>query len=404
MTLPLSKSVELRRMTMAFITGNADSFNAGYDASQAQDIHNMANAIGAISAYDGQNPLEINIGEGAAPLRFFMALAASIPSPCPILLKGDGRLPERPNAILVETLHQFGADIAVAPDAIPGNSLPLIIKGRKLKGGEIEIDCTVSSQYISALMMASVLWEDGLTLRFIGGKPVSMPYIRMTAKIMRAYGCDVTLTETEVRVKPGFDKDKIAGVPQEADWSAAAFLYEACFLIPHLRSEILNRLPANLLPPWQSLQGDASCVKIFGIIEIAWPYEEDILDMADTPDIVPPLAVALTLRGIPFTLSGIKNLRIKESDRIEALVLNLRKLGYILTATEDTLTFEGKSKVIASNTEDIIEIDSRGDHRIAMAFGIASLLRPEIRISHPECVAKSFPGFWQLLGEIKNLM
>lgn len=386
-------------------SNGAEFAHAHYDHSQPEDILNYQRALKSLRiSQPDDKPLILNIGEGAAPLRFFLGVAVNMGLKNPVTVCGEGRLPFRPVKPLADALNFLGAKIEL-PSPDTGRQLPLIINpSPPIEGGVITLRSDVSSQYISALMMASSVWSKGIRIIFEQGRPVSFPYIEMTAEIMRSYGADVALSDNEVQTFPIKRERPYTPVDSEADWSAASYLYEAAALNPDFKISV-NHLPE----PCRSLQGDSVCAEIFRPLGVATTFHNDgsaviirhageecetySRDMTDAPDLVPALVVALALREIPFNLTGVRNLRIKESDRLEALKRGLQQLGYFIETGEDSISGDRRKSGIKDDPK--ITIESCSDHRIAMAFGVAMSRYPNIKITHPECVAKSFPDFWR---------
>lgn len=415
-TLPLSKSIALRAMTLSAVSEALGNPPANFSAlPDATDVAGLQAALDALK--DCRN--SVYIGEGGAPIRFFTALAASIEG-VDIEVSASEGLMRRPMGILIDALRSLGADIqCLGREGYP----PLRIKGNKLLGGVLTIDPSMSSQYVSALMMAAPLWKNGLQLHF-SANPVSKPYIRMTERLMRYFGCEVSSENLTVSVASGRCAAP-AKVEIESDWSAASYFYELALLRPGREVKI-----RRLTPPEESLQGDSRCAELFARAGVQTRYnpngsakllrelsptgndsdkralselselpelpklkEEEILeaDMNDTPDLVPALAVGLPLAGIPFRFRGVAHLKIKETDRLAALIAEMRKLGYELTSDGETLAWEGK----CCEPQEEPEIETYADHRMAMAFAPAALLFPGLKIPDPAVVAKSFPNFFQ---------
>lgn len=381
--LPASKSMALRAATI-----NAVKSPEKLDELENLDLGDDARYyIAALrktlaSALPDAPSAEVYIGEGAAPLRFLVAFAASLPGSKVRITCAEG-LRRRPLRPLVDTLQAMGADIEFNDTEA---NWSVRIRGKRLRGGEIKVDASVTSQYASALMLASPLWEEGGELEIEEDNMVSAPYLEMTARMMAS-------------VLP-----KV-----EADWSAAAFFYENC-LVSGQDVEISGLTPAGV-----SLQGDSEIVNIFlptgvrthykttpeGILttlmagpEVKIPPEEDVEflgSFAEYPDIVPALAVGLCYRKIPFRLKDIGHLRYKESDRLQALQSNLVRIGYGVSIEGDSLIFNGEFHPL---NEFPVKIDPYGDHRIAMAFYPLELMGM-VEVEDKAVVAKSFPNFYQ---------
>ena len=412
--LPLSKSVALRVMTMeavaAACTGTSPALPDSTGSGLNDDIRGMLTALQALKSRKSLKSMtcDINIGEGGAPLRFFTALAASLPG-VDVIIRGSERLMERPLAILIDALRAVGADIECLERE---GHAPLRIRGRRLRGGEIDIDAGVSSQFLSALMMVSPLWSNPLRLHLIGTQPVSQSYLAMTEKVMARYGVachhDGDTIEVE-HITPSRPQVDV----METDWSAASYFYELATLLPGEEIRI-----ADLTPAAQSLQGDAACAVIFRTLGVNAVYHEDgsatlrcdrelleamrslngrgellTLNLNSTPDLTPALCVAFCLADMHFRFTGIAHLRHKESDRIVALIAEMRKLGYHLTTDGTDLAWDGTR----TESPEPILIETYHDHRMAMAFAPARLRFPALTIQNPGVVAKSFPDYYDFL-------
>jgi 3-phosphoshikimate 1-carboxyvinyltransferase len=259
----------------------------------------------------------------------------------------------------------------------------------------------VSSQFISAVMM--ILPAIGGGSIQLTGNIVSAPYIHMTAAVMRSMGATVDFTGSTIAVGNGYKGNDIV---VEADWSAAAPWYALAALLPQ-SSITLQGLTAD------SIQGDARLVNLGSRLGIASRFDahgvtldtsrfidcccSNFADMAATPDLVPSWAVLMCLLERSFRMTGVRTLRLKESDRIEALAEGLRRLGYVLTIEgNDAISWYGEKAPVAA---DSIAIDTHGDHRLAMAFAPAAVRYPGLVINDAEVVSKSYPAFWKHLEQ-----
>lgn len=409
--LPLSKSIALRVMTMEAVTAACNGTVPALPDFAAPGLNDdIRGMLTALKALEVSSPCDINIGEGGAPLRFFTALAASLPG-VDIILRGSERLMERPLAILIDALRAVGADIECLERE---GHAPLHIRGRRLRGGDIDIDAGVSSQFLSALMMVSPLWSNPLRLHLTGSQQVSLSYLSMTEKVMGQYGIECHHIGDTIEVghvtprPPGFN-------PMESDWSAASYFYELATLLPGTEIQI-----ADLTPPYQSLQGDAACAVIFRTLGVNTLYHDDgsatlrcdpeilqamrslngkgellTLNLNNTPDLTPALCVAFCLADMHFRFTGIAHLRHKESDRITALITEMRKLGYHLTTDGTDLRWDGTR--IDAPMECRLHIETYHDHRMAMAFAPARLRYPGLTILNPGVVAKSYPDYYDFI-------
>jgi 3-phosphoshikimate 1-carboxyvinyltransferase len=324
-------------------------------------------------------------------MRFLTALMAATPGRT-VTIDGTERMRQRPIGVLVDALRSLGADIDYAgEEGFP----PLTIRGRKLTGGTIAIDGSVSSQYISALLMIAPTMEQGLTLT-LEGTVTSRPYIDMTIGMMRTRGADVQTTPTSIAIAHGSYTPTDESV--EADWSAASYWFEIAALSSGFIT--LHGLKEK------SLQGDSAIANLIKVTGLDHEWHDDgtlelvatpdpgsrlIVDLSDTPDIAQTLVVTCCLLSIPFRFGGLHNLRIKETDRLQALVDEMIKLGYPISIEDDSeLLWEGRHYPIFEAPE----INTYQDHRMAMAFAPAALFVAGLQINDIEVVSKSYPQFW----------
>ena len=375
-----ASTIEAVRSILGESSGRIDRLMKYADCA---DSRHYLDALRLLLASDGE--LRVNLGDGAAPLRFFVALAASLPGKR-VEADGSDQLRRRPISPLVETLRKAGAQIKYLEKE---GEIPLRICGRKLTGRGIDVDTSHTSQYLSALMLSAPLWEERPDFGSVSSA-VSSSYVAMTRRMLEEKTPEI-----------------------ERDWSAASFFYEIIALARVAGCNLPRKLSlVPLIPPGRSLQGDSACCEIFGELGVKTVFKDDAteisyeegepgrriveLDLASTPDLIPPVVVAMVMRGIPFRITGSSHLRYKESDRGEVLKRELRKLGYELTVREDSLAYAGD---LPANCERDIRIDPHGDHRIAMAFAPVELLGLG-EIMDKEVVSKSFPGFWKELEEM----
>lgn len=388
-TLPLSKSESNRALTILALTPGAD-----ITATPLSDCDDTRAMVSALTAPPASGHAVVNVGPAGTAMRFLTALMAARPG-TEVTLDGDTRMRQRPIGPLVAALRRCGAAIDYAGrEGYP----PLHITGRKLHGGPVSIDSTVSSQFLSALMMVAPAMTCGIDITLLG-TPVSRPYLHMTAAMMQRAGADVTVTPQRITVAPGAYRPDSRLTP-EGDWSAASYWFEIAALTGSTIT--LGSLTAD------SLQGDSRVARIMtaaGVRTVrTGPHTLTLMadataltaatlteDLADAPDLVPALAVTCCLRAIPFRFTGLRSLRIKESDRLEALRTELAKLGYELHITTDhSLEWHG----LRHTPHTVEPIDCHADHRMAMAFAPAATLHPGLRLRGAQCVTKSYPRFW----------
>ncbi len=394
-SLPLSKSMANRALIINALTPGADPL-------PPMALCDDTDAVEAALANPGAT--EINVGAAGTAMRFLTAFYAARPGFPPVTLDGSERMRLRPIGPLVDALRALGASIDyLGQEGYP----PLRITGRALRGGHVDIEASISSQYISALMMIGPVMEQGLIIH-LKGEPSSLPYIRMTLGMMEERGAVAALSRQDITIEP-HPYNPALPLKVEADWSAAAFWYEIVAV-----SAGWVTLDGGLSV--KSLQGDAAAADLFGHIGVTSTTEDveegDIelsgnpdpdarldADLRHTPDLTQPLVVACALLGIPFSLSGLDSLRIKETDRAEALRAELRKIGIEMEITQDilhglTLSWDGSRRPIFEEPA----FDTYADHRMAMAFAATSIFIPGIIIRDAEVVSKSYPGFWDHLS------
>jgi len=336
--------------------------------------------------------IAIDAGAGGTTARFLLPFLAARPGRW--RLDGTERLRARPIGPLVEALASIGARITPAGhDA----RLPLAIEGGHLVSGRVEVDASVSSQFLSALMLIGATLPGGLEVGLVG-ELASPSYVELTLATLAAWGVGVT------RTADGFvvSHRPIAGrrATLERDWSGATYL---------LAAGVLGGGPVAVtgLDP-ESVQGDRVIVDwlrgMGGSIE--WREGTVVastgrslaaieIDASSAPDAVPTFAVVAAFAAGRSVVRGAANLRVKESDRIAALVDGIRLLGGRAEETADGLVVDGDPSLRGATAP--IAIPTRDDHRLAMAFALAGLVRGGVSIDDPGCVAKSFPAYWETL-------
>lgn len=396
--LPSSKSLINRALIISHLCG-ADTDCLGAIAG-CDDTEVLMKAVADLKAGI------FDIGAAGTAMRFLTALLATTEGEHTVT--GTARMRQRPIKILVDALRSLGARVDYAEaEGYP----PLHIHGRQLEGGTVELSGSVSSQYISALLLIAPSLNQGLTLR-LTGEIVSRPYIDMTLQLMRQWGAEADWTGSDTIVVKPQPYTQPADASVERDWSAAAFWLETVALMAHGNSagNALVRLPGLSLKG--SLQGDSRVAEYYERLGVATvadgtgvvckacdgvaaaQYAENgdfIDDFTFTPDLAQAVIVTCCLRGIHFHISGLQSLRIKETNRILALQNELRKLGYVLTEQgEGTLCWQGER----CEAQVLPVIDTYDDHRMAMAFAPAAAVLGEIVINNPEVVSKSYPTFW----------
>ena len=344
--------------------------------------------------------LNINV-EGAGTAMRFLTAYFACQEGFNVVLTGNERMQQRPIALLVDALRSLGADITyLKGEGCP----PLLIRGKKLQGDRLTIDGSVSSQYVSALMMIApyVSPEADADVPFrlsLLGKIASRPYIKMTQALMAHYGIEAQWDRDDtLLIQRGSYRARPMMV--EGDWSSASYwlamkaLAQKFHISCHIELQGLSE---------RSIQGDSICAELLDAQKIA--QGEINIDCSDCPDLIQTLAVTYFLHDVPFRIHGAESLRIKETDRIEALIAELRKLGCELK-TESRLKNGHEEQILVwDGTRNEADgksacISTYGDHRMAMSFAPAVLRFGQIDIEHPEVVSKSYPSFWEDLTQI----
>ena len=339
----------------------------------------------------------LELGNNGTATRLLLSLAALGQGQC--TLDGSARLRQRPVGPLVQALRALGARIECLGEA---GHLPLRVTGGTLSGGEIVFGDLDSSQYISSLLLVAPCMQSPLTL-VLGGRPVSEPYIAMTTAVMGEFGVPVQREDgNRLLVRPGAYRARDFAVEADASsasyGAAAAILTGGAVRIPALRPD--------------SLQGDTRFLELVARLgsRVDWRPEGAVVtglpmcagdlafDMGAMPDTVPTLAILAAFRQGRTRIGNVAHLRVKESDRLAALATELGRLGCPAEQTGDGLVIDGRGGQGLHGAW----IQTYQDHRIAMAFGLAALVVPEVRILDPGCVAKSFPDFWEQLDKIKD--
>ncbi len=391
--LPASKSMSNRALIIHALSGK------GALLGNLSDCDDTEAVIRALETMPGT----IDIGAAGTAMRFLTAYLATVPGER--TLTGTERMRQRPISPLVDALRFLGADIAYeGEEGYP----PLRIRGKRLRGGTIEMPGDVSSQYISALLMIGPALDGGLNVKLIGDI-ISRPYIDLTLSIMQDFGADVEWTgRNAIRVMPtGYSPREYL---IESDWSSASYWYEMVALSDSPDTEV--RLEGLMDG---SHQGDSSVRYLFNMLGVRTVFksrEKDTpttvtlkkvermpsrldYDFINQPDMAQTFVVCCALLGVHFHFTGLRTLTIKETDRINALKREMLKLGYVIQGDGTCgLKWDGQRR----EPEGFPVIDTYGDHRMALAFAPAALRLGSIGIDDPGVVSKSYPRFWDDLG------
>lgn len=385
--LPLSKSISNRALMISTISKG--KVKSG-DLSDAEDTVLIQKLLQQIK--EGKDK-HINAKDAGTAYRFLTAYLAITSGEW--ILDGDERMHKRPIGPLVDALQSLGAEIKyLGKEAFP----PLSIKGKPLSGGHVNILASISSQFISALMMIAPTMPDGLKINLIGSG-ISMPYIDLTARLLKSAGADVTMELPEISVAAKDYQESM--LPSESDWSSASYWYEL-FSLSRSEELFIHGLKED------SIQGDAVLHKYFGLLGVETSFEKDgarlmkshirnpsiNLDLTNFPDLAPAIITTTAALGLKGYFVGLSSLRIKESDRLEALATELGKAGIKCEINDDEFSFEAQTMDIKQS------FDTYNDHRLAMAFAPLAILGKPITINDPEVVKKSYPGFWDELTKV----
>ena len=406
--LPASKSISNRALILHSLAhGNILPRNL----SDCDDTRVMVRALQG-------NPEHIDIMAAGTAMRFLTAYLSVTPGAR--VITGTQRMQQRPIRILVDALRELGARIEyVGNEGFP----PLRITGTELTGSEISLAGNVSSQYISALLMIGTVLPKGLRLH-LTGDIISRPYINLTLQLMRDFGAQADwVSEDCITVSPGGYTDTPFTV--ESDWSAASYWYQM-MAIEGIKNEKIkggdrssakesedstkeeaHTAEIELLGLFaHSYQGDSRGAEVFTRLGVHTEYTDRGVkltrkgtpatrldeDMVDIPDLAQTFVVTCCLMDIPFRFTGLQSLKIKETDRITALITELRKLGYVVRSEQDSILLWDGERCPADADPVIATYE---DHRMAMAFAPACLVLPQIRINEPQVVTKSYPAYWE---------
>lgn len=387
--LPASKSISNRVLVIHSLSGGNATL---HNLSDCDDTQVMINALRDM-------PEVIDIKAAGTAMRFMSAYLSVTEGEH--VITGTERMKHRPIGVLVDALRRLGADIEyVGEQGYP----PLRIRGKQLEGGTLEVPGNISSQYISALLMIGPALRNGLELR-LTGDIISRPYIDLTLHVMHEFGCKIEWSSVDtISVKPQRYDDREYVV--ENDWSASSYWYEMLALSEDKENGVI-------LPGLRdaSRQGDSVVRYLYSLLGVKTAFKNGDhgqntkvaltrhfsaltrmdYDFINQPDLAQTFVVTCCALGIPFHFTGLASLKIKETDRIEALKTEMRKLGYVLRDVNDCeLEWDGER----CEAEDNPSIDTYEDHRMAMSFAPLAITLGSIRINNPEVVSKSYPNYW----------
>ena len=367
-SLPASKSISNRALIIYALSGGRQM---PQNLSDCDDTKVILNALRYM-------PDVIDIKAAGTAMRFMTAYLSVMRGTH--VLTGTARMKQRPIGILVDALRKLGADITYeGNEGYP----PLRITGQDIEGGELEIEGNVSSQYISALLMIGPVLKKGLALK-LTGDIISRPYIDLTLWMMREYGADAEWTSNDtitVKHKPYVNRDYVI----ENDWSGASYWYEMLALNGDREAEVvLNGFQSKTSGKPQNVTLKCNGRRV--------PKLE--YDFVNSPDLAQTVIVTCAALDIPFYFKGLATLKIKETDRIEAMKREMRKLGYVLHDVNDSELYWDGERCEPSMEEGI---DTYNDHRMALSFAPFAMKSGSLIINNPQVVTKSYPSFWQSL-------
>jgi 3-phosphoshikimate 1-carboxyvinyltransferase len=383
--LPGSKSISNRLLMIRAISNLPIHFK---NLSDSEDTILMAKALGQISNKESGI---VDIHHAGTDMRFLTAHLSVKKGEW--IVTGSERMKQRPISELVNALKDLGADISyLEKEGYP----PLKINGKKLTGAKIEIDGSISSQFISALLLIAPTLNNDFEI-VLKGNIVSRPYIKMTVELLKLFGVFVSFKENKILIKPTAFKMINDQFMVESDWSAASYWYNMVAFSEN--SEVILRYLDK-----QSLQADSILPEIYSKLGVSTEFVEKGVclrrnetivkefkyDFTNCPDIAQTVAVTCLGLEIKATLTGLQTLKIKETDRILALKTELEKLGATVEATNNSLIIIPPAKLITENAS----VSTYNDHRMAMSFAPLAIKCPGLKIENPDVVNKSYPAFW----------
>ena len=363
------------------------------------EIDNISDSDDTVVLEKGllSNSGKVNIHHAGTAMRFLTAYF-SIQENKSYVISGSNRMHDRPIKILVDALNDLGADVKyIDKTGYP----PLKINGKKLNVFNVSLDAKISSQYITALILIAPSLEKGLIINLIG-EITSKPYIDMSLALLDRIGVETSFINNRIEIKPVGNLN-ISKHYVESDWSSLSYFFSVVALSKSSEINIGTYFK-------NSIQGDKKLVEIYDKLGVKTIFKKNKvslkktrnfklpkkleLKLNDTPDLAQTIAVTCFGLGLPCDLYGLHTLKIKETDRLLALKVELEKLGATVIITEDSLHLK-KSIIIKKN----IIINTYEDHRMAMAFATLGIVKPII-INNPKVISKSFPSFWSVLEKL----
>ncbi|PTX44272.1 3-phosphoshikimate 1-carboxyvinyltransferase [Christiangramia gaetbulicola] len=383
------------------ITGSKSESNrllilqALYPNIQIENLSNSDDTTVLKKALEKGNGL-IDIHHAGTAMRFLTAYFATKEG-CEVEITGSKRMKERPIRLLVDALQRMGADIQYKDQV---GYPPLIIKGKKLHVDSVRLKANVSSQYISALMLIGASLPSGLEI-ILEGQITSTPYILMTLELLQQVGIKGNFEKDRIFIEPTQKLEPVT-IPVESDWSSASYFYSIAGISASAEIRLSNYRKS-------SKQGDSCLAEIYKHFGVHTIFEENSIilkkektkrslrineDLRNSPDIAQTIAVTCLALGMECKLEGLHTLKIKETDRLQALKNEMQKFGARVKITEDCLHLAPCDSL---NEEVLVE--TYNDHRMAMSFAPLALKIP-LSIEDANVVSKSYPDFWEDLKKL----
>ena len=394
-TLPSSKSLSNRWLMLDYMSRTGIKIK---NLSSSDDTQQLARLLHQLKGGRRHN---YDCRDAATVARFMIALLAITPGKH--VVTGSEQLCRRPMGRLIDTLRSAGCIVECTENE---GFLPVKIEGVSPSTQRLVVDCSESSQYASALLLISATLPQGGIVELTGA-PVSEPYIQMTLKVMSQAKMEWTLKGNP----PAYYVTHI--IPQcdvvviEKDWSAASYFMEAATLMPMCPI----RLPGLYA---ESLQGDSAVKDIFSHLGLSIKQGEQSVeirhdknadehleyDFTNVPDLFPTVAVTCAALGVEAQCTGLSALRFKESNRIESVAMELKKLGRTVECTDSSMTIPAGEPFSKDSLSAVEQISTHGDHRVAMAFGALKVINRDLSFDNPDVVSKSFPDYWKMIERL----
>lgn len=401
-TMPPSKSESNRILMIAAYGGFEPDCSSLSEANDTLLLRQLLHLVGQAAP---MSLTTVDCGDAGTVSRFLLTYLAGKQGVW--RLTGSERMRQRPMAPLVDALRELGADIVYEQQE---GFLPLRVTGKPLVGGSVSIDASQSSQFVSSLLLAAPMWREGLSLKLLGD-PSSMPYIHLSIGMMRTFGAEVFLEDRTLTVSP---KPYVPMTFQVGgDWSAASYWYEMAAL-----SDSCDLVLEGL--QWDSLQGDSKVADWFLTFGVYTSILEHgvrltkkhplkkveregfrMFEFAQTPDLFPAVFATCVALGVPSIFQGVKNLSLKESNRVESMIAELSKVYTLLYINNDNeIVLKDALLKVDKMYINKVCFNTHLDHRIVMAIASLCQMIGEVRFDFPDVVAKSYPSFWDNVKKI----